>query len=551
LYPPQTLLEHLDNRLKLLTGGPRDVPTRQQTLRGAIAWSYELLDASERTLFRRLAVFVGGCRLEAAEAVCNGQTLQGINVPDGIVSLVNKTLLRQEAEADGAPRFAILDTIREYALECLAASGEMDVIRQRHSECFLALAEEAEPKLTGPEQKHWLDRLETEHDNLRAALGWFEESRAVEAGWRLGGALWRFWSMRGYLREGRERLAALLALAGEEVSSEQGRAARAKALKAAGTLAAEQGDYAAARARYEESLAIRRELGDKLEIANLLSNLGIVARYQGNYAVARALYEESQAIRRELGDRWGIATSLNALGLLAHYQGDNAAARRFLEESLTIRRELGDAWAIANSLSSLGDVVLDQQDYATAHALLKESLTINQELGDRWAIAYVLEEFAGLAAVQGQPDRALRLAGAAAAVREVIGSPLSPIDQAQLEGRLASARQALGEATTAATWAAGQALSLAQAVVYALTEAAEPVAAVLDRKPRRAYPAGLTVREVEVLRLVAQGLTYTQIAERLVISSRTVNHHLTTIYSKLGVTSRHNAVRFAIDHGLV
>src|SRR6266511_2359098 len=536
LYPPQVLLEQLDNRLKLLTGGPRDVPTRQQTLRGAFAWSYDLLNESEQILFGRVAVFVGGCRLEAAEAVCSRQTLQDLNV-----------------------------------LECLVASGEMDAMRQRHAAFFLALAEEAEPKLTGPEQKQWLDRLETEHDNLRAALRWLEESRTVEAGWQLGGALWRFWSMRGYLREGRERLAALLALAGEAVPSERSWAARAKALKAAGTLAAEQGDYAAARARYEESLAIRRELGDKLEIANLLSNLGIVARRQGNYAHARALYEESLALRRELGDKWGIATSLNALGLLAHYLGDNAAARGFLEESLALRRELGDAWAIANSLSSLGDVVLDQGDYATARARLEESLAINQQLGDRSAIAYVLEEFAGLAAVQGQSDRTLRLAGAAAALREAIGSPLSPIDQAQLERRLAPARQALGEATAVAMWAEGQAIPLEQAVAYTLAETAEPVAAVPppapapppvasvtdipapapDRKLRGAYPAGLTSREVEVLRLVAQGLTYTQIAERLVISPRTVNHHLTAIYSKLGVSSRHNAMRFALDHDLV
>src|SRR6266545_1058829 len=315
----------------------------------------------------------------------------------------------------------------------------------------------------------------------------------------------------------------------------------------------------------------RRAPGDKLEIANLLSNLGIVARRQGNYAHARALYEESLALRRELGDKWGIATSLNALGLLAHYLGDNAAARGFLEESLALRRELGDAWAIANSLSSLGDVVLDQGDYATARARLEESLAINQQLGDRSAIAYVLEEFAGLAAVQGQSDRTLRLAGAAAALREAIGSPLSPIDQAQLERRLAPARQALGEATAVAMWAEGQAIPLEQAVAYTLAETAEPVAAVPppapapppvasvtdipapapDRKLRGAYPAGLTSREVEVLRLVAQGLTYTQIAERLVISPRTVNHHLTAIYSKLGVSSRHNAMRFALDHDLV
>jgi predicted ATPase len=474
LLSPQAILARLEDRFKLLRGGARDLPARQRALRATIDWSHDLLDEDEQTLFRRLAVFIGGRTLEGVEAVCSGieeddrlAPLQ-IDVLDGLASLVDKSLIQQEEGVDGEPRFTMLVTIHQYAAERLEESGEAEALRRRHAEYFLALAEEAEPELTGPEQAAWLERLEEEHDNLRAALRWAEESGEAETGLRLGGALWRFWDVRGHYSEGRERLAALLALSGAS-----GRmAARAKALNGAGNLAWSQSDYAAARSLHEEGLTIRRELGDKRDIALSLNSLGIVARRQGDYAAARSLLEKSLAIERELGNKRGIAMSLNNLGLVAASQDDYAAARSFYEESLTIRRELGDKQGIANSLGNLGEVARDQGDYTAARSLHEESLAICRELGDKLGIAYLLEGFVALAAAQGQPGRALRLAGAAAALREAIGAPLPPTYQAEFERHLETARQALGEEASATALAAGWAMTMEQAIEYALLEVA-------------------------------------------------------------------------------
>ncbi|OGG56550.1 MAG: hypothetical protein A3F84_22560, partial [Candidatus Handelsmanbacteria bacterium RIFCSPLOWO2_12_FULL_64_10] len=392
LLPPQAMLARLGRRLPLLTGGARDLPARQQTLRNAIAWSYDLLDAGEHTLFRRLAVFVGGFTLEAAEAVCRELSVGAVREPplqvidvdglDGLESLVSKSLLRQE-EVAGEPRFIMLETIQEYALERLTESGEAEAMRRQHAEYFLALAEGAETELRGPQQALWLNRLEEEHDNLRAALRWSIERGEAEQGLRLGGALWRFWEVHGYLTEGRERLAGLLTLTGTSGRT----AARAKALNGAGVLASRQGDYAAARALHEESLAIRRTLDDKQGIAWSLNNLGLVAADQGDYAAARALHEESLAIRRTLDDRQGIAASLNNLGLVVANQGDHARARALYEESLGILGALGNRQGIANLLNNLGNVAYGQGDCAAARALYEESLAIRRALGDRWGIS--------------------------------------------------------------------------------------------------------------------------------------------------------------------
>src|SRR5262249_22123248 len=265
LFPPQAILARLGRRLELLRGGARDVPERHQTLRQAIAWSYDLLETGEQALFRRLAVVVRGCTLEAVEAVCQAvhdaaaDSEQSLEVLDGVASLVDKSLLRQQEQASSEPRFRMLETIREYGLECLTASGEEPAVQRAHADYYLALIEEAEPALTGPEQAIWLERLEAEHDNLRAALYWAEESGGAEIGLRLAGALCQFWLMRGHLREGQERLARLLGLA--EASPHT--AVRAKALRRAGHLADNLGDYAAAHAFFEESLAIWRALGEK------------------------------------------------------------------------------------------------------------------------------------------------------------------------------------------------------------------------------------------------------------------------------------------------
>jgi predicted ATPase/Tfp pilus assembly protein PilF/predicted Ser/Thr protein kinase len=403
LLTPQTMLPRLKSRLKLLTEGPRDLPARQQTLRGAIEWSYALLDEDEKKLLRRLSVFAGGCTLEAAEAVCNTTTDLNVEILDGMASLVDKSLLRQSEQS----RFLMLETIREFGLDCLTANGETEAFRRAHRDFFLKFSEEAEPQLIGPQQKGWLERLDQEHDNLRAAFDWsLKNNGDLEAGLRFGAALWRFWLIRGHLDEGRERLANLLANVEASVRTE----ARVKVLTGAGTLAQNQADYTTARSFFEESLTLYRELADKRGIVTSLNNLGWVAWRLGDYAAARTLSEESLALHRELGDKRGIATSMNNLGIVTHHQGDYTTARSFHHESLTLRRELGDKRSIAFALSNLGWTMQKQGDYGQASAMLEEALALFQELGDKQLFAMALRILADLAYDQGDYSRAQMLA---------------------------------------------------------------------------------------------------------------------------------------------
>ena len=500
------MLARLEDRLKLLTGGARDLPERQQTMRGAIDWSYDLLEEEEKKLFRRLAVFVDGCTLEAAEAVCavsNAGSDLGIDFFEGMASLVDKSLQQQQEHPGSEPRFRMLETIREYGLERLANSGEAAAVCGQHAKFFLNLAERIEPELQSPNQEVWLDRLENEHDNMRAALDWSIDSGEVESGLRLGGALWRFWEMRGYLAEGRARLARLLAIAGTKQSK-----ARIKALYAAGVLADAQGDYASARALFEENLAINRELGDKWGIANSLNNLGIIAVRNSDYFAARSMYEESLGVWRELGNRRAVALSLSNLGKVAENQDDHARARSLYEQSQAIFRELEDGRGVASSMSHLGDVARNQHDYETARSLYRQSLAMFMESGSTWdianaltdlgnlaceqkdcaaarslyeesmvifgelgdirGIARLLEGFIGLAIVQDQPERALRLAGIANTLRGKHGVPLPPDEQAKLERKLEPVTQALPESARTSAWISGEAMSVERAIEYAL-----------------------------------------------------------------------------------
>jgi predicted ATPase/class 3 adenylate cyclase len=507
--PVEQIAVRLDDRFRLLTGGSRTALPRQQTLRAAIDWSYDLLSEPERALLRRLSVFAGGWRLEASEAICAGEGIEDWEVLDLLAALVEKSLVQYE-EAGNEARYRLLETIRQYGAEKLTAAGEEAGLRERHRDWYLALAEQAKPELHGPRQGEWLARLEEEHDNLRVALAACIQRGEAEAGLRLGGALWWFWMVRGYLGEGRERLAGALALPGSEGRT----AARGRALNGAGALAHHQGDFEGARALYEESLAIFRQLGYQLGISELLNNLGILARYQGDYEGARVLYEESLAIKRQLGHQQGIAASLGNLGIVAFEQGDYEPARAFCEESLAIfrqlghrqgisqslnilatvaryqgdyegagalyeeslaiSRQLGHQWGIAHSLDGLGHVTSDQGDYAAARALYEESLAIFRQLGDQRGIALALDGLAALAAAhQGQPERAARLSGAAEALREAVGAPLSPHERAEYHRHVAATRAALGEEAFAAAWEAGRALSLEQAVAYALDETQE------------------------------------------------------------------------------
>ncbi len=462
LLPPKALLARLEKRLPLLTSGPRDAPARQRTLRDTIAWSHDLLDPTDQTLFRRLAIFAGGCTLEAAEAVGNHDGT--LDVFGGVERLVEHSLLRQEAGLGTEPRFAMLETVREYGLEWLEESGEANATRRAHAAWCLHLAESAEPQLTGPEQVMWLDRLETEHDNLRTALEWTLASGETETGLRLAGALWRFWDMRGYFSEGRSALER--ALAGNTAPASR---ARANALNGCAVLAWMQGDSGHAVAHFQESLAIRRELDDKAGIAASLNNLGLVAEEQGDDARAVALYEESLALRRELGDTRGVAATLNNLGLVADVQGAYGRAMALFEESLAIMRELRDPRGIAVSLSNLGLIAHEQGNYARAVVLQKECLLLLQELGDKNGFVAGLESVAALAASLTRTTQAARLLGAAAVLREVLGIPETPVEHARNQRALAAVRAQLGDSDPTELLASGRSLGGDQAIAEALT----------------------------------------------------------------------------------
>ncbi len=469
--PVEQIARRLDDRFRLLTGGARTALPRQQTLRALIDWSYDLLTEPERALLGRLSVFAGGWTLDAAEAVCAGDGINEWDVLDLLSRLVDKSLVMYDEPEEGVGRYRLLETLRQYGQEKLAHIGQAAALHERHQAWCLTLAEEAEPQLTGPEQAQWLSRLETEHDNLRAALTWHEKTpEAAENGLRLAGALWRFWIIRGYFSEGRQWLGRALASAKPEAEGRTTSVFRAKAFNGAGNLADAQGDYGAARALYTESLEISRLLGNQQGIAASLYNLGIVADSQGDYGSARALHTESLKIRRLLGNQQDIAASLNNLGILASAQDDYGVARALHAESLEISRLLGNQRGIAVSLYNLGIVANAQGDYGAARALHAESLEIKRRLGDQWGIAYSLEGLAGVAHGQNQLSRAASLWGAASSLREAIGSSLSSVYQKEIDERAAAARAALGDEAFSAAWDAGRAITLDEACGVALAE---------------------------------------------------------------------------------
>ena len=503
LLPPEALLARLQSRLMLVAGGARDMPRRQQAMRNAIAWSYDLLSAEEGALFRRLCVFVGGFGLDAAEAICDPPAGEDRSILDGLASLVDKSLLRQEQEV-GQPRFTMLETIREYGQERLAEDGEADALHRRHAQYFLQRAEQAEPRLRGPAQAEVLERLDAEYGNLRAALDWAVGNGDAKLGLGICSALWRFWQFRGLYREGREQVARVLALPGAAVRS----AERAHAEACAGRLAFYQTDFEAAGALVESALSIQRELGDKPGIAFSLLNLGMLARARGDHALARHLLEEAVATAREGGDRWVLALSLSylggtahaagvddeargfceeallllrdlgdlrligvtlvTLGLIARAQADLSRARSLLEETVSISRKLGDKAMLPTSLIHLALVTNEQDKQVTSRSLYEESLMIVREIGDRSGMAASLEGLAGVFAQQDDLQRAARLYGAAASLRDATGAARSLEEEAAYQQQLASVRGRLAEDAFAAAFAAGRGLLPEEAVAEAL-----------------------------------------------------------------------------------
>jgi predicted ATPase/DNA-binding CsgD family transcriptional regulator len=539
---PRQIAARLDDRLHLLTAGNRTALPRQQTLRGTLDWSYELLSEPERTLLNRLSVFAGGWTLEAAEEVCAGDGIEGYEVADLLARLVAKSLVAAE-EREGERRYRMLETVRQYAREKLLESGEADHVRSCHLAYFLSLAERAEPELEGQHQGAWFDVLEEERDNLQAALEWSRTNEAdAEEGLRLGSALWRFWQLRGHGRAGREQLEKLLTLAGSEVPA----AVRVKAQNRLGYLALLQGDDGAAQSYVEDSLAEARELGDEEQIVQALANLGELAEWRADYPRARSLLEESLALARELGDRpWWLCWVLARLADVARAEGDWERAVALCEDSRALARELQDRHGIARSLLGLARIAGTQGDHERALRLQKEALSLFRDLRDRTCMARCFEDLAWLASEQGRGERAARLFGAAEALREATGTVLVPYQRTEHDRRVAAVRASLDEAAFRTAWATGRPMPLEQAIEYALED--QRVAPSTSS----GAAGGLSPREIEVLRLVAEGLTDGQVAERLYLSPRTVGNHLRSIYKKLGVPSRAAAAREAVEQGLI
>ncbi len=534
VFSVEQIAARLDDRFRLLSAGPRTAMPRQQTLEAAVDWSYALLSEPERAILRRLSVFASGWTFEAAETVVAGDGVHAYAVLELLAHLVDKSLVVAE-EQHGSIRYRLLETIRQFAFGRLTEAHEATAARDRHGAYFLELAELAEPKMRGPDALEWVDRLDAEHDNLRAALAWSLE-QDNDAALRLSGALASFWWSRSNHTEGRRWLARALDTTSERTL------ARAKALHGAGWLAHHQRDLREARNLFEESLSIARERDDRWTVAWALHGLGRVAYFEHDPASTRSLARESLLIAEELGDPWLIAYALHLLGIAAYIERDYATSRGYYDRSLAIRREIGHREGIAVLLGLLGIVAVRECECARAHALFTEALTTMRGLLSEWGLSVNVAMFAGLAGAQGQFVEAVRLAGASANLRESWQTPLIPLIETVMDEGLARARQVLDPPIYAAAWAEGQAMSLEESLAAAVAVEIAPT--------EQGNPGGLSGAEAQVLRLLASGRTTKEIAAELVIAVSTADRHITHIYTKLGVRNRAEAVALALKYGI-
>lgn len=555
---PAALLQRLEQRLPLLIGGARDLPLRQQTMRATIGWSYDLLNDIEQALFRRLAVFVGGFTLGAAEAIGSGATdASGETRPytpfetvEGITSLIEHSLLRQSAGAGDEPRYQMLETVREYARDRLDASDERDFIHHRHAAFFVAFAEAAGWELDRTHTADRLQRLEADHDNLRAALGWLALAGEPEMFLRLARSLVNVWIFRGPHEEGRAWLEQSLARDGGASTL-----LRRQALYGLGVLAVNQDDVARAEACFRESLDIARTSGHSAGVAYGWFGLGLSAMHRRSFDEATTLLEEALATARRMDDRVlssvrsGLALSF--LGASAYAQGALLSATSRYNAALLDQRAVDSHWGISFSLVGLGYTTRDEGDLAQAGALFAEGLALLTELRDHRMIALALDGVAGMAIAQGQPERAARLFGAAMSMRVSDGLPVEPAFRDAHERGVVAARAALGEDAFAAGWADGAASSLLTVIAEATADAC-PASDTIPKSPplTQADLLGLTPREIEVVRLLAAGLPDREIAASLSISERTAGNHVQHIMQKLQVDSRTAAAVFAVRHNL-
>ncbi len=575
------MLSRLSERLEFLTGGPRDAPSRQRTLRDTIRWGYELLNHGEQRVFRWLSVFSGGFDFEAAAAVLAAMCTNGIELLDVLASLLDNSMLVGVKGPRSEQRLGMLETIREFALDELERSGEAEPARQAHAEFFLALSRQAEERLRGPDQREWLDRLQRELPNLRLALRWLlVAGRAADA---LAGAcsVERLWYARGHLSEGirwlEEAIAASAApsalvsralsaaawLAHEACEFDRGdgfalralavarelgdERATARALTVLGLVAASRGRYAEARAGYDEAIAIFRAHGDRRGLADALGYASLAALYEGDLRIVYPLGDEALAIYRGLGDVEGTAFVLTSLAGCAHMEGDQGRAAEIATDMLTATSATGHRRLTARALIVHGLVALQHGDLGAARAHLEEAAAILRELGDRrYLAAYTFPGLALVHIADGRPEVGARLFGCAEATHEAIGLT-APAD---LAARMATVvevlRGQMGGERFATVWGEGRRLTPEDALDRALQTAptARPAGAPADGLGE------LTRRETDVLRLLARGMTDASIADALVVSRRTVHAHLRSIYRKLDVASRTAATRWALEHGL-
>jgi non-specific serine/threonine protein kinase len=531
----EQIAARLDDRFALLTDGGRTVLARQKTLEAAMDWSHELLSRGERTLLRRLSVFAAGFTLEAAEAVCSEPPADEKVEPGGVLDLLSRLVDKSlviVVEKDGEARYRLLETVRRYGREKLERSEEAAEIRRRHASFMLELAEVAGPELKGPRQREWLQRLDTEHGNLRAAMRRLLEEGEAEAAARLAWALWLFWFHRGHQDEGRRWVEEVLTK-GDALPKNL----RARVLYADGAMSWGLRENPDTIRLLEESRALFRQAGDRHGEALALAATGVPTLQQGDVERATGILEEGIELLREAGDRWETGFMLD--------RDERARATRHFEESLTLSWETGHKFAGCVSLYNLARVAQTQGYHERAAGLYAVGLTLALELGDRANAAYGLEGLARVTSARGDHEDAARTFGAAEALLEAAGDPLyaHAQDRADYERAVDVLRSRLDEETFRAAWSEGRAMEMERAVGYALQR----------RKPSAppAHPAGLSAREVEVLRLVANGMTSAQVAGELFISPNTVNRHLSSIYGKLGVSSRAAATRFATEHNLV
>jgi DNA-binding CsgD family transcriptional regulator/tetratricopeptide (TPR) repeat protein len=538
----EQIADRLDDSFGLLFAGGRMAMPRHRTLHATMDWSHELLSDEEQVLFRRLSVFAGGFTLDAAESVCAGEDLQRDEVLELLSHLVDKSLVLV-AEQDGEAHYRLLETVRQYGWENLSESGEEGQLRERHAGHYLTLAEEAEPELKGEGQVAWLERFEREHDNLRAAMRWFLGRGESEKAARLGWALWLFWWIRGHFAEGRQSMEQALSAGG---SAGMTVSARAKALYVEGTMACGQGDRRRAEPLLEESAALYREVGDGRGVAYALGSAAVLAITQERYEQAIVYSEEATDLFLEVEDKWGAAPMLGCSAVGWLNRGDHRRARSLAERGLALCRDIGDKHGTSIALLTLAGVAQTERDYERARDLFEEGLSVSAELGNEADIVHCLEGLASIAGAEHRIERAARLWGAAEALLEKIEAMYTYVPDRSLHRSQVAARSQIDEAAWEAAWVEGRTMTSEQAIEYALEQVAAPEPAAPEP-----YPAGLSAREVEVLRLVATGLTNAEVAKELFLSSRTVDWHLNSIYRKLGYHSRTEAARFAVEHGLL